>query len=446
MRLFILVFSTMLLFNQSFAQTEQAFTLKQAQEYALKNNYQRISAEKDVLIAKKKVMETTGIGLPRVDAEAQFQNFLELPVSLVPASVFNPNAPADQFSELRFGTDYNTTAKITATQLLFDGSYIVGLQASRTYKSFAEKSLEKTEIMVREDVAQAYYLCLVADENLKILKNIAESTAKLLDETTRVYQEGFAEEQSVDQLQLTVNNINNSLSEAERQKAIALNFLKFQMGLDLSSTISLTDNIDGLLGEVSAEDAFAKEFKVESNIEHQIIKVNEDLMKLNLRKERFAFAPSLAAFFNHQQQNMSNKFEVFSGGTWYPSTLWGLSLKLPIISGGMRLATMGQARLEYEKAKNTSKQVEQSLMLQVQQAKSSYTSSYSIYKNQKDGLRIAEKINNNSTKKYTEGLISSMELTQTQTQYLETEAKYIKSLLDLFNSTSQLKKALGTKN
>jgi len=446
MRLFILVFSSMMLFNHSFAQTEQAFTLKQAQEYALKNNYQRISAEKDVLIAKKKVMETTGIGLPHVEAEAQFQNFLELPVSLVPASAFNPNAPADEFAELKFGTDYNTTAKITATQLLFDGSYIVGLQASRTYKSFAEKSLEKTEIMVREDVAQAYYLCLVADENLKILKNIAESTAKLLDETTRVYQEGFAEEQSVDQLQLTVNNINNSLSEAERQKAIALNFLKFQMGLDLSSTISLTDNIDGLLSEVSAEDAFAKEFKVESNIEHQIIKVNEDLMKLNLRKERFAFAPSLAAFFNHQQQNMSNKFEVFSGGTWYPSTIWGLSLKLPIISGGMRLAKMGEDKLDYEKAVNTTKQVEQSLMLQVQQAKSGYTSSYSIYKNQKDGLRIAEKINNNSVKKYTEGLISSMELTQTQTQYLETEAKYIKSLLDLFNSTSQLKKALGTKN
>ncbi|HRN43149.1 MAG TPA: TolC family protein, partial [Vicingus sp.] len=160
---------------------------------------------------------------------------------------------------------------------------------------------------------------------------------------------------------------------------------------------------------------------------------------------RFAFAPSLAAFFNHQQQNMSNKFEVFSGGTWYPSTLWGLSLKLPIISGGMRLAKMGQAKLDYEKAVNTTKQVEQSIVLKVQQAKSNYTSAYSIYNNQKDGLRIAEKINNNSTKKYTEGLISSMELTQSQTQYLETEAKYIKSLLDLFNSTSELKKALGTK-
>ncbi len=446
MRLIILFFSAVILVNNLRAQTEQTFTLKQAQEYALTHNYQRLNAEKDVLIAKKKVWETTGIGLPRVDAEAQFQNFLELPVSLVPATAFDPNAPADKFTELKFGTDYNTTAKITATQLLFDGSYIVGLQASKTFKSFAEKSLEKTELVVREDIAQAYYLGLIADENAQLLQEIVTNTEKLLAETKKIYQEGFMEEQNVDQLQLTLNNINNSLTEAKRQKEIALNLLKFQMGMELSAAISLTDNIEILLLSVNSEDALSKEFKAENHIENQIIKVNEDLMKLNLRKEKFLFAPQIAAFFNHQQQNMSNKFEVFNGGTWYPSTLWGISIKVPIVSGGMRLATMGQARLEYEKAKNTSKQVEQSLILQVQRAKSDYTSSYSIYINQKDGLKIAEKINNNSMKKYTEGMISSMELNQTQTQYLETEARYIKSLLDLFNSTSQLNKALGTKN
>ena len=441
---FILLLSTITIsVFTAVAQTESSFTLKQAQEYALKYNYQRVSAEKDVLIAKKKVMETTGIGLPQVTAEAQFQNFLDLPVSLVPASAFNPLAPKDEFAELKFGTDYNTTAKITATQLLFDGSYIVGLQASRTYKSLTEKSLEKTELTVREEVAQAYYLCLVADENVKILSEIVTSTEKLYEETQRIYQEGFMEEQNVDQLRLTLNNINNSLTESKRQKEIALNLLKFQMGMELVTTITLTDDIDVLLTAVNPVDALAKEFKAENHIENQIIKVNEDLMKLNLRKEKYAFAPQVAAFFNHQQQNMSNKFEVFSGGTWYPSTLWGLSIKLPIISGGMRLAKVGQARLDYEKAKNTSKQVEQSLLLKAQQAKSNYTSSYSIYLNQKDGLQIAEKINNNSMKKYTEGIISSMELTQSQTQYLETEAKYIKSLLDLLNASSQLNIALG---
>ena len=428
-----------------FAQNENSFTLKQAQEYALKNNYQKISAEKDVLIAKKKVMETTGIGLPQVTAEAQFQNFLELPVSLVPATAFNPMAPKDEFAELKFGTDYNTTAKLTATQLLFDGSYIVGLQASRTYKNLSEKNLEKTELVVKEEVAQSYYLGLVADENVKILEEMVVSTEKLFEESKSVYQEGFMEEQNVDQLQLTLNNINNSLTEAKRQKEIALNLLKFQMGMELANTISLTDNIDVLLTSVSSEDVLSKEFKAENHIESQIIKVNEDLMKLNLRREKFAFAPQIGAFFNHQQQNMSNKFEVFSGGTWYPSTLWGLSITLPIISGGMRLAKVGQARLDYEKATNMSKQVDQSLLLKAQQAKSNYTSSYSIYINQKDGLKIAEKINNNSMKKYTEGMISSMELSQTQTQYLETEAKYIKALLDLLNASSQLNIALGNK-
>ena len=446
MKLITIIASAIISFSSLYAQNENSFSLKQAQDFALTNNYQRVNAEKDVLIAKKKVMETTGIGLPRVDAEAQFQNFLELPVSLVPATAFDSNAPADKFTELKFGTDYNTTARITATQLLFDGSYIVGLQASRTFKSFAEKSLEKTEIMVREDVAQAYYLGLIAEENAQLLQEIVVTTEKLLEETKKIYQEGFMEEQHVDQLQLTLNNINNSLTEAKRQKEIALNLLKFQMGMDLSTTISLTDNMETLLLAVNPEDALSKEFKVENNIENQIIKVNEDLMKLNLRKEKFSFAPQIAAFFNHQQQNMSNKFEVFNGGTWYPSTLWGISIKVPIVSGGMRLAKMGQARLEYEKAKTTSKQVEQSLILQAQRAKSDYTSSYSIYINQKDGLKIAEKINNNSMKKYTEGMISSMELNQTQTQYLETEARYIKSLLDLFNSTAQLNKALGVKN
>ena len=441
---FILLLSTITIsVFTTVAQTESSFTLKQAQEYALKYNYQRVSAEKDVLIARKKVMETTGIGLPQVTAEAQFQNFLELPVSLVPASAFNPMARKDEFAELKFGTDYNTTAKITATQLLFDGSYIVGLQASRTYRSFAEKNLEKSELMVKEEVAQAYYLGLVAHENEKILQEIATSTEKLYEETTRIYQEGFVEEQNVDQLKLTLNNIKNSLTVAQRHKEIALNFLKFQMGMELSSTIILADNIEVLLAAVNPADVLVKEFKAEGHIESQIIKVNEDLMKLNLRKEKYAFAPQVAAFFIHQQQNMSNKFEVFSGGTWYPSTLWGLSIKLPIISGGMRLAKVGQARLDYEKAKNTSKQVEQSLLLKAQQAKSNYTSSYSIYLNQKDGLQIAEKINNNSMKKYTEGIISSMELTQSQTQYLETEAKYIKSLLDLLNASSQLNIAIG---
>jgi outer membrane protein TolC len=427
-----------------FAQETQSFSLAQAQSYALENNYDKVNAESDLLIAKKKVWETTGIGLPQVNFEAKLQNFIDLPTSLIPASAFNPNAPAGEFAELKFGTNYNNSATISANQLLFDGSYLVGLKAAKVYKEFSEKNVTKTEIEVKEDVAQAYYLALVAEENKKILNEIATTTETLLNETTKIYEEGFVEEQNIDQLRLTLNDINNSLVYAEQQLSIAKNLLKFQIGYDIKNEIGLTDNIEALLKLADPENSISKEFDVTNNIDYQMIKVNEELMKLNFNKEKFSFAPSIAAFFSHSQQNMSDDFDAFSGGKYYPQTIWGISLQLPIISGGMRLAKTGQAKVEYLKAQTTSKKVEQSLMLQAERSKAEYTSALSIYNNQKEGVNLAKKINNQSIMKYNEGIISSLELSQTQNQYLDTEAKYIKSLLDVFNAKSNLNKALGT--
>jgi len=427
------------------AQETESFSLEQAQAYALEHNYEKTNADNDLLIAKKKVWETTGIGLPHVDVEAKLQNFIDLPTSLVPSTAFNPAAPADEYAELQFGTDWNNTVGISASQLLFDGSYLVGLKASKIYKQYAEQNVAKTEIEVKENVAQAYYLALVAQENKKILEQTAKTTQDLLEQTTRVYQEGLTEEQNVDQLKLTLTDIENSLTNAERQITISLNLLKFQIGLDLKTSLTLTDDIDKLLAFKDTENTVSSEFDFNNHIDFQIIKTNEHLMKLNWNKEKFSFAPSVAAFFSHQQQNMSNDFDAFSGGNWYPQTLWGISLTMPIISGTTRFAKTSQAKIEYIKAQTQTKQVEQSLQLQAQQKQAEYVSALDIYNNNKEGLSIAEKINNQSIKKYNEGMISSLELAQTQNQYLQTEGKYIKALLDLFNAKSNLNKALGTK-
>lgn len=428
----------------SFAQETQSFSLNQAQNFALEHNYDKANSESDLLIAKKKVWETTGIGLPQVNFEAKLQNFIDLPTSLVPANAFNPNAPKGEFAELKFGTNYNNVATISANQLLFDGSYLVGLRAARVYKEFSEKNVTKTEIQVKEDVAQAYYLVLVARENKDILAEIATTTAKLLDETSKIYQEGFVEEQNVDQLKLTLNDINNSVADAERQLSIAKNLLKFQIGYDIKNNIETTDNLVDLLKLSTPENGISKEFDISNNIDYQMTMVNEKLMQLNYNKEKFSFAPSIAAFFSHSQQNMSDNFDAFSGGKYYPQTLWGVSFNLPIISGGTRLAKMGQAKVEYLKAQTTAKKVEQSLILQAERSQAEYSSALSIYNNQKEGLQLAKKINNQSMIKYNEGIISSLELAQTQNQYLESEGKYIKSLLDLFNAKSNLNKAFGT--
>ena len=424
-------------------ETENSFSLKQAQDYALKNNYQTKNAQLDMDIAKKKVWETTAFGLPQVTTEVKFQNFIDLPTNLIPAKAFNPLAPEGEFAELQFGTDYNTSATISASQLIFDGSYIVGLQASRTYKELSINNKKKTDEEIKYAVAQAYHTVLVAKENKNVLEQSYQSIETLLTETKAIFKEGLTEEQNVDQLQLNLINIENAVNQSQRQVEIANNLLKFQLGIELNQTITLTDELSQLIVAENETSLLAEQFDFSNHFTYQLMQTSEKLTKLNYRKEKYAFAPSIAAFFSHQQQNMNNTFDAFNGGKWYPTTLWGLSLKLPIFTSGMRLSKMSQAKLEYEKAINNTKQVEQSLILQTQSAQSTYSTAYDTYVNQKKNLELARSIHNKTIKKFGEGIVTSMELTQSQTQLLSTEGMYIKSILDLLNAKSALKKALG---
>jgi outer membrane protein TolC len=441
----LLLFLGLLPFFVNAQKSENAFSLTQAVNYALKNNYNVLNAERDIEAAKKKVWETTAIGLPQVSAEAKFQNFIDLPTNLIPANVFNPLAPEGEYAELQFGTNYNTSATVSASQLIFDGSYIVGLQAAKTYKELSINKKKKTEQEIKEVVVQAYHTVLVAIENQKILNQSFESVKTLLNETKALHNEGLTEEQNVDQLQLNLSNLKNAVNQAKMQIEIAKNMLKFQMGMEINEPIELTDNLIFLIenDEKNSLDMSMQEFNFSGHFDYQLIQTSEKLMLLNYRKEKYAFAPSIAAFFSHQQSNMSNNFDAFSDGKWYPTTLWGISLKVPILTSGMRLSKMGQAKIEYEKAKTTSKQVEQGLILQAQTAQSNFNSAYNTYNNQKENLDLARSIHNKTIKKYGEGVVSSMELTQSQTQLLSTEGMYIKSILDLLNAKSALKKALG---
>lgn len=438
----LLLASAIIIAGNGVAQ-ENSFTLKQAQEFAIKNSYLSLNATMDIEAAKKKVWETTAYGLPQISAEATFQNFLELPTSLIPANAFNPNAPDDQFAELKFGTDYNTTASISASQLIFDGSYIVGLQAAKAFQQISISTKKKTDLEIKNAVALAYHNVLAAQENQTILDSNYQSTNDLLIETKAIYDAGLTEEQNVDQLQLNLSNIESLAAQAKRQIDVAKMMLKVQMGLDISTPIVLTEQLEEMVVIDDVTSFLLKNFNYESHIDYELAQTNEHLTMLSYRNEKYSFAPSIAAFFNHQQQNMNNTFDAFSGGTWYASTLWGLSLKLPIFTSGMRLAKMGQAKIEMEKAMNNSKFISQNLILQFNAEQSKLDVAYNSYNIQKKNLDLSISIHNKTIKKYAEGLATSLELTQSQTQMLSTEGKYIESILVLLNAKAALKKALG---
>lgn len=428
----------------SYAQETKSFSLKQAQDYAVENNYKNKKAMLDIDIAKKKVWETTAAGLPQVNANGKIQKFLDIPVSLAPANAFNPNAPEGQLAELQFGLDYSNSVGITASQLIFDGSYIVGLQAAKTYKNLSISSQVKTEIELNEGVKQAYFTVLIAEENTAVLKKSKEAVDEILKETSALYKEGMVDEQSVDQLTLSVNELRTAVGIAEGQIDFARKLLNLQMGMDIANKIILTEELDVFIGEVQTKTE-EQTFNVENHVDYNLVETNMRLQKLNLRKEKYSFLPSINVFLTHEQQNMNNRFDAFSGGKWYPMTVLGAQITLPILTSGSRLSKMSQAKIEYEKSEISAKETEQGLLYQTQVAQSNYETNYETYLNQKANMALAKKIYDKTVMRYKEGVSSSLDLSQTQNQYLTAEGNYIKSLLELLKSKSELQKSYGSK-
>jgi outer membrane protein len=438
-------FAALLLLASSLkAQDAASFSLQQSIEYAQRNSYAVINARADVEISKSKILETTSLGLPQVNGEIGFQNFINIPTQVIPANAFNPAADADDLMPVRFGTKWNATAGLQATQLLFDGSYIVALQASKTYAQLAKNQLGKTENDLKADVSQAYYTVLIAGENVNILTKSLTNTEKLLKETTEIYKSGFAEESDVDQLTLLVQNIKNSISRSERQLSLAYKLLKLQMGMDINSEIKVTENLEDIIGKINIENLYNQDLQVNNHVEFKLAEVNKNLMRLNYNKEKIAFLPSVGAFISHQESAFRNQFNfIDSSRPWYPGTVWGVNMKVPIFGSGMKYARTKQAKLEYEKASTMVDFAEQNLKLQAQNAKADLVNAFERLSIEKQNLVLAEKIQHKTLIKYQEGMSSSLDLNQVQNQYLNTQGNYINTLFELLSSKTRFDKAMN---
>ena len=429
----------LLLENKLFAQ--QQFSLKEAREYALKNSYNIKTSKKDYEIAEKQISEIRATGLPQINGEANFQNFLDIPTQVLPANAFNPAADPNELVPIRFGTDYSAYGQLQASQLIFDGSYIVALQASKVYAKSALQNMKKTEFEVIEEVSNAYYGAIAAKENLEILKQNLEKNNKIYEESKIILENGLLEETEVEQLELALSNIKNSINRAERQEKVSLQLLKFLMGMDINTNIELTSNLETLMNEAAQDALGSQTFNPEQNIDFQLVQTQKDLMKLNLRREKFMYMPTVSGFFNYRQDAFRNEFSFFDNEKdWFPATIWGLRLSLPIFDSGQKQAKIKQAKYDFEKAEIMEKQVSQSLIMQLERSKGDLESAIERFTTEKRNIEIAQKIQNNNLIKYQEGIISSIELNQSQTQLLSTQANYINAIFDVLNAKSSYEK------
>jgi outer membrane protein TolC len=419
------------------------FTLKQAQDYAVLNSYQTLAASKDVEIAEKRVWETIAIGLPQVAGNAGYNYNIEIPVSPVPAIFFDPNAAPGELFPAQFGAPQTMNAALNVNQLIFDGSYIVGLQASKVYKEISENDKVKSEIEIKDQVTQAYGGVLVAIRNKDILKENLSNIDKIVADNKALYQNGFVSEQDYDQLKLLRSQTANAFSNAERQVQIAENMLKFSMGIEIKNTITLTEELTAIVDNVDAEGLLSTDFNIENHIDYRIINNQERATSLLMKQEKSAFLPSLSANYTFQENSFSEDFDFFSGGDWFNAQFVGVNLSVPILSSGMRLAKVKQAKLDLEKVGIAKKQMSENLKMNLMTSRSDYTFALDQYNTEVDNMKLAERIFSKEQVKYKEGISSSLELTQANNQLLSTQGNYLNSILQLISAKSKLDKALN---
>ncbi len=440
--LVLLVISGLL--NAQEKQEDFNFSLNEAIAYALEHNYQSQNASKDIEAAKKKKWETTASGLPQISAGADYQHNFVLQKSIIPAEFFGGNA--GEFVEVAFGTKHTMNAYGNISQLIFDGSYLVGLQSAKVYLQISENAKEKTDLEIRELVINSYGNVLLARESVAILESNKASVEKTLFETDETFKNGLTEEENVEQLQITLAQINSSLTNAQRNETIALNLLKYVLGIDLEENITLTDNLEDLTQENVDLTVSQGSFSIENSVDYKIEQNNLESNRLLLKLEKSKALPSLSASYNFGYNAFNDQFKFFtSEQKWLNYSYLGVNLTVPLFSSLARSARTQQARIAFEQSKTNLKSTEQKLLLDYQKAKSDYELSIELYGTNKDNLKLAERIEKKQAVKFKEGISSSFEYTEAQRQLYSAQQTFLQSMIDVINKKTALDKITNTK-
>lgn len=423
-----------------------SFTLQQAIDHAIENNYSSINAKRDIEAAKQKKWETTASGLPQITSNLQYLNNLDFQVQGVSGNAFNPGGDPNEISTIAFGTKHSANASATLNQLIFDGSYIVGLQSAKVYLQISQNAKEKTDLEIKEMVTNAYGNVLLARESVLILEKNKTTLEKTLFETSETFKNGLTEEENVEQLQITLTQLKSSLSNAQKRAEIALNLLKISMGIDINNDVTLTEKLDDLALKNVDLAVLSEEFNSQNSIDYKIQQNNEESKRLLLKLERYRALPTVGAQLNYGANTFSNEFDIISTQQkWYNYSNFGVNVSLPIFSSFRDRARTQQAKIAFEQAKTQLTETEQRLKLQFQQAKTDYEYSIEQYSASKSNLKLAERIEGKQQIKFKEGLSTSFEFTEAQRQLYTAQQDYLQAMIDVMNKKATLDKLTNKK-
>jgi len=438
----ILLLFTMSYFT-SIAQTlPDAVSLEEAIAFGEQNNRTVQNASMEVQKAYKEKWSTIAIGLPQISASANYQNFIELPTSLIPAQFFG--GKEGEFAEVQFGTPQTMDAGVTMQQLIFDGSYIVGLQASNIFLMISQNVLEKTLLEVRKSIVNSYSTVLLVRENIDFLEKNKTNLNKNLEELNQLFRNGFEEEESVEQLRLTLSSIETQLRYAKNLERISLDMLKLLMGFPTQSPLLLSDTLEALTNESLFNASAPDDINLDYNIDVKIAQNNLLSENLLYKYERSKNLPRLSAFLNGNYTGNSQSFTFTQADQkWFGAALFGVNLQVPLFSSLKRRALSQKAKIAVSQAETELTETKERISIEIQAAENDYKLAVENYFTNKENLRLATRIEQKNQTKYFEGVASSFELREAQLQLYSAQNNYIKSIQEVIQKKLSLETLLN---
>ncbi|MBW7845311.1 MAG: TolC family protein [Bacteroidia bacterium] len=473
---------SMLLVLQLNAQTNtvQKFSLQEAVEYAKKYNYTLKNNALEVLAAQKKVNEVLAMGLPNVSASGTFMNNLQVPTQSLPNFLKptfvgsamgqaeaayrqqNPNATPQEIENVRnqaaaavskeipdvinagFGRPYSLTANLDATQLLFDGGFLMGVKASKEFVNISKINLKRNEVETEVSVSKTYYSILLIKTNLELIDANLEALSKTKYDLEKIAQNGLMDKIEYDRIALQYSMLELQRDKLKDDSKVLLMVLKLQIGLNVTDEIELTDDLLKMY-ESSKNNLISLKGDVTNRLEYQALSQAIRLNQLDKKRYQFGYVPSLVAFFTHQESSFGEKIGDI-GSKWFPGTYWGLKLTVPIFDGLKKNALIQQSSINIKKAENDRRVLENAIAQETYKARTTYERASKQIAIQKKNFDLAQEIYNRTQLKYNNGLGSSLDLANALKDLETSRTSYLTTLYDYFVAQLDLRKATGDLN
>ncbi len=434
---YVFTLFTLLSFQVSFGQAELSLSLDQALEMALQKNTTMLNAALDIDYAETQVNEIKAQGLPQVSGSADYSHTFKIPTQIIPGDFVGQ--PGTTIAT-QFGVPFNVNVGVGASQLLFDGTFFLGLKAASEFVNISKLSASASEIDIKEGVTKAYYMALISQQNIGQLSTSLANIKKLQSETEQLYKAGFAEKLDVDRLTLSVSNLEININKLQNQAKLAKQLLLNTIGVDVNQELTLTSKIPG----EPTSDSYAAVFNPDNRIEIKLIDQQQELNQLNLKRYKMGYFPSLYGNFSYGSSTFASdgKFGEL-GDEWYGNGRYAVSLTVPIFDGLYKKAKMDQTKIDIKKTENTKQQALLGMNLQVGQAKTNYLNAIKTIELQKKSQDLAESIFNTTKIKFKEGIGSSFEMINAESELTQANTNYLNALYELNVAKIDLNKALG---